>query len=203
MQALSARVFGVHTWSLVLPQIIAGASTVLFLFRAVRRVAGALAGLIAAVLLAVNPVAGRAEELGAPELLVSNAGRGMHGDFCKAPRDETQAMLQRNMLTGVELASLLLPGMIDRDRGGAVFASSQVGFFPAPHLAAYGASKAFLLSFAESLATELHGTGVRAMALCPGPTASEFADVAGMGNAIDKAPAVVDPAGIVTAGLRA
>jgi hypothetical protein len=55
MQALSARVFGVHTWSLILPQVVAGALTVLFLFRAVRRVAGAPAGLIAAVLLAVSP----------------------------------------------------------------------------------------------------------------------------------------------------
>ena len=56
VQALSVRAFGFHVWSVVLPQAVEGTLTVLVLFRAVRRVAGAAAGLVAAIVLAVTPV---------------------------------------------------------------------------------------------------------------------------------------------------
>jgi 4-amino-4-deoxy-L-arabinose transferase-like glycosyltransferase len=55
VQALSARLFGVHTWTLVLPQVVEGALTVLVLYRAVRRLAGPAAGLGAAAVLAASP----------------------------------------------------------------------------------------------------------------------------------------------------
>ena len=82
----------------------------------------------------------------------------------------------------VQLDSLtraLLPGMIERGRGGIVNVVSTSAFQPVPFLNVYAASKAFVLSFTEGLATELKGTGVRVQALCPGLTESEFHETAG------------------------
>jgi 4-amino-4-deoxy-L-arabinose transferase-like glycosyltransferase len=55
-QALSLRVFGFHTWAIVLPQVIEGVLTILVLYRAVRRLAGPQAGIVAAVVIATSPV---------------------------------------------------------------------------------------------------------------------------------------------------
>ena len=140
---------------------------------------------------------------GPVELLVSNAGRGAHGRAWEIPREVTTDILRLNVTTGVDLATALLPGMIARRRGGIIFVTSAGGFYPTPYLAAYGATKAFLLCYAEALATELRGTGVRAMALCPGPVMTEFGEVAGMTDLLAKAPGLMTPADVVAAGLRA
>ena len=79
----------------------------------------------------------------------------------------------------VGLTRALLPGMIERGRGGIVNVVSTSAFQPVPFLNVYAASKAFVLSFTEGLATELKGTGVRVQALCPGLTESEFHETAG------------------------
>jgi uncharacterized protein len=137
----------------------------------------------------------------APQLLVSNAGRGAHGRAWEIPREVTTDILR--LTTGVDLATALLPGMVARRRGGIIFVTSAGGFYPTPYLAAYGASKAFLLRYAEALATELRGTGVRAMALCPGPVMTQFGEVAGMSDLLARAPGLMTPADVVAAGLRA
>jgi short-subunit dehydrogenase len=84
----------------------------------------------------------------------------------------------------VGLTRALLPGMIERGRGGIVNVVSTSAFQPVPFLNVYAASKAFVLSFTEGLATELKGTGVRVQALCPGLTESEFHETSGT----DKVP---------------
>jgi short-subunit dehydrogenase len=69
--------------------------------------------------------------------------------------------------------------MVERRRGAIVNVVSMSAFQPVPYLATYAASKAFLLSFTESLAGELQGTGVTVQALCPGNIPTEFQAVAG------------------------
>ncbi|NIL56405.1 SDR family NAD(P)-dependent oxidoreductase [Salinispora arenicola] len=152
---------------------------------------------------ATDAVAKRAEELGGADLLVCNAGRGLHGRFVDTERCDTLAMLQLNVLSSVDLAARIVPTMVRRGSGGVIVVASTLGFVSVPNLAAYGASKAFLLSFAEALSTELKGTGVRAMALCPGPTISEFSEVAGLDGQVEKTPGHTTTAEVVSGALRA
>jgi short-subunit dehydrogenase len=79
----------------------------------------------------------------------------------------------------VAITRELLPGMLERGRGGIINVASQMAFQPMPYFASYAASKAFVLSFSEALAEELRGSGVRVMALAPGFVRTEFSDVAG------------------------
>jgi short-subunit dehydrogenase len=74
----------------------------------------------------------------------------------------------------LRMTKLFLPPMIARGRGRILTTASVAGFEPGPLLAVYHASKAFVLSLCESLATELKDTGVTLTALCPGPTDTDF-----------------------------
>ncbi|AXE24077.1 short-chain dehydrogenase [Streptomyces globosus] len=152
---------------------------------------------------AIEAVAARADELGGADLLVCNAGRGVHGRFAETDRDETVGVLRLNVMASVDLAAQVVPRMVGRGSGGVIVVASTLGYVPTPYLAAYAASKAFLLSFAEALAVELRGTGVRAMALCPGPTVTEFSDVAGLGDAVERTPGHTTAAEVVGSALRA
>ena len=113
------------------------------------------------------------------DLLVNNAGVGLTGRFDELPRERLLAMVDLNARAVVELTRRFLPGMIERKRGGVINVVSTSAFQPVPFFAVYAASKAFVLSFTESLAGELQGTGVVVQALCPGLTESEFHHVAG------------------------
>jgi short-subunit dehydrogenase len=148
-------------------------------------------------------VARRAEELGGAELLISNAGRGIFGPFEKLDAEDARDIVQLNVMFPVDLIHRLLPTMLARRRGGLIVVTSAGGHYSTPNLAVYGGTKAFLLSFTEALATELQGTGVRALALCPGPTSTEFGQVAGMSRLLDSAPGLMTPDQVAAAGLRA
>jgi short-subunit dehydrogenase len=113
------------------------------------------------------------------EALINNAGFGTFGPFVEADGARQLEMIDVNVRALVELTHLFLPGMLARKQGQVLNIASVAGFVPGPYMATYYASKAFVLSFTEALATELRGTGVTATASCPGPTASEFGDVAG------------------------
>jgi uncharacterized protein len=115
----------------------------------------------------------------APEILVNNAGVGMHGPLAEADPAALAAMLQLNVTSLALLARLLLPGMGARGRGRILNVASTAAFVPGPFMAGYYASKAFVLSLSVALAEELRGTGVTVTALCPGATESEFAGRAG------------------------
>ncbi|WP_214402210.1 SDR family NAD(P)-dependent oxidoreductase [Pseudonocardia lacus] len=152
---------------------------------------------------AVDAVVRRARELGPVDLLVSAAGRGAHGRGWEIPRSTTAQVLALNVTAGVDLVTALLPDMVARGRGGLVVVTSAGGFYPSPYLAAYGASKAFLLSYAEALSAELRGTGVRVMALCPGPVSTEFGEIAGMADLMEGAPGTMRPEEVAASALRA
>lgn len=113
------------------------------------------------------------------DVLVNNAGFATHGDFVDEELPRIHDEMALNVVTVVELTRLLLPGMVARRRGAVINVASTGAFQPVPTMAVYGATKAFVLSFTEALWGELEGSGVKALALCPGATETEFFDVAG------------------------
>jgi len=121
------------------------------------------------------------------DLLVNNAGLGHFGALSDSTAEREAEMIQVNCLAPVLLTRALLPGMLalagqNARRAGIVVVASTAAFFPLPRLATYSATKAFDLCFAESLAGELRGRPVEVLALCPGPTRSNFFARAGLGS---------------------
>ena len=108
------------------------------------------------------------------DILINNAGVGLHGDFVKQGVAENSAQIQLNCLTLVELTGLFMPAMTAAGRGLVINVASTAAFQPTPGMAVYGATKAFVLSFTEALWKETKSTGVRVFALCPGATETEF-----------------------------
>ena len=108
------------------------------------------------------------------DVLVNNAGVGLHGDFVDQGVDANAAQVQLNCGSLVELTALFMPAMTQANRGVVLNVASTAAFQPTPGMAVYGATKAFVLSFTEALWQEARGTGVRVLALCPGATETEF-----------------------------
>jgi hypothetical protein len=113
--------------------------------------------------------------------LVNNAGYGAFGEFKDSELRSELAMMQLNMNTVVVLTKLFLPDLL-ATRGKILNTASTAAFQPGPYMAVYYATKSFVLSFSEAIASELEDTGVTVTALCPGPTASGFQDKAEQGN---------------------
>ena len=110
------------------------------------------------------------------DLLVNNAGFGTASRFHDGDPGPHFDMLQVHVTASVRLARCALPGMVARQRGWIVNVASVAAFLPYGSVL-YPSTKAFLVSFSQALSTELHGTGVRVQALCPGFTYTEFHDV--------------------------
>jgi hypothetical protein len=114
------------------------------------------------------------------DALVNCAGYGVAGTYAATGWEEQQAFLQVLLVAVCELTHKVLPGMLERRFGRIVNVASLVGLMPgAPGQTLYGAAKAFLVRFSQSLHLETQGTGVHVSALCPGLTYSEFHDVTG------------------------
>lgn len=108
----------------------------------------------------------------APILLINNAGFGHYGVFGAEGHDEL-GMIDVNVRAVVGLTERLLP--ILRERGGWIInVASVAGFQPVPYLATYAGTKAFVMHWSLALDEELRGSGVRSLAVCPGPTSSQF-----------------------------
>jgi short-subunit dehydrogenase len=116
------------------------------------------------------------------DILINNAGFGVRGPFAETDWARESSLLQVNVGALCHLTKLFLPSMIRRGSGRILNVASTAAFVPGPFMAMYYASKAFVLSFSEALANEVHGTGVSVTALCPGPTRTEFADAAGIAD---------------------
>lgn len=114
----------------------------------------------------------------AVDVLVNNAGFGANDIFAKLPLRRQIEMIQVNVNALTELTGWFLPGMIERRRGGVLNVGSLAGFQPGPGMAVYFATKAYVLSFTEALAEELAVTGLTVTVLCPGPTTTNFGNVA-------------------------
>jgi short-subunit dehydrogenase len=112
------------------------------------------------------------------DILVNNAGFGLGGEFIETDLDTELRMIQVNITALTYLTKLFLPPMVQRRSGGVLNVASTAAFQPGPLMSVYYASKAYVLSFTEAIAEELRDSGVVVTALCPGPTATEFAQIA-------------------------
>jgi hypothetical protein len=137
------------------------------------------------------------------ECLMNNAGFGSVGPFVETVRARQLEMIDVNIRALVELCHRFVPSMLARKHGQILNVASVAGFVPGPYMATYYASKAFVLSFTEALATELRGSGVTVTASCPGPTATEFGEVAGNARTKLFRRGVADAAGVAKHAYRA
>jgi uncharacterized protein len=124
------------------------------------------------------------------EILVNNAGFGSGGRFHELDRDTELAMVRTNVEAVVHLCAEFVPRMVERGRGAVLNVASVAAFQPVPRQATYAASKAFVLSFTDGLSADLHGTGVTATSLCPGPVPTEFGEVASIDENLMNIPGV-------------
>lgn len=108
------------------------------------------------------------------DILVNNAGHGFKGAYAEVPIATHLSVLRLNVEAVLRLTSIVLPAMVARGRGRVLNTASIAGFEPGPTMAVYHASKAFVLSWSEAIATELENSGVTVTALCPGPTDTDF-----------------------------
>lgn len=119
---------------------------------------------------------------GSIDVLVNNAGFGLYAPFLECDPDEMLEMVALNVGGLTLLTRLMLPRMRERGAGRILNVASMAAFQPGPYMAAYYATKAYVLSFSEALGEEMRGTGVTVTALCPGPTLSGFQARSGMGR---------------------
>ncbi|MCC9167060.1 SDR family NAD(P)-dependent oxidoreductase [Pontibacter harenae] len=108
------------------------------------------------------------------DVLVNNAGVGVHGTFLDNEFQRELDVIQLNVVSLVTLTKLFLPEMKLRNEGKILNLGSIVSLMPAPLMAIYGATKAFVLSFSEALANELKDTNITVTTLCPGAGNTDF-----------------------------
>lgn len=113
------------------------------------------------------------------DLLINNAGLGRFGAFYTNSIEQELAQVRVNCEATVHIARLFLPRMVQRGRGWMLVTASTASFQPVPYISTYAATKSFDRFFALGVAQEVVRYGVRVTALCPGPTESEFFEVAG------------------------
>ncbi|MFJ9695435.1 SDR family NAD(P)-dependent oxidoreductase [Kitasatospora sp. NPDC101183] len=122
----------------------------------------------------------RVEESGtAVDVLINNAGFATFGAVAASDPTRIAEQVHLNCSTLTDLTTRFLPAMVERGHGAVINVASTAAFQPVPRMAVYGATKAYVLSFTEALASELRGSGVRALAICPGATDTPFFEVVG------------------------
>jgi hypothetical protein len=137
------------------------------------------------------------------ELLVNNAGFGLIGRFAELDAKRLRQMIDLNVGTLTDLCRAVAPEMIKRKSGAILNVASTAAFQPGPNMAVYFATKAYVLSFTEALHEELKPHGIKVSCLCPGPTRTEFGEVAGFGGNGLFDRVVMESPEVVEAGLAA
>jgi short-subunit dehydrogenase len=126
---------------------------------------------------------GRVTELGlVVDILVNNAGLSTAGPIAESDPVAELNLIEVDVAAVADLCSRFVPGMVARGGGAVLNVASVGGFGPLPGQAAYGAAKAFVLSYTQALGAELRGTGVTAATLCPGPVSTGFGEKAGISD---------------------
>lgn len=139
-----------------------------------------------------------------PDLVVNNAGFGTSGSFAGLDPDRLDREIALNVGALTRLSREALGPMTARGRGWLLNVSSVVSFQPAPRLAVYAATKAYVTSLSESLHEEVRGTGVHVTALCPGLTRTEFQSISSSAEYASAYPDQLwmEPAEVARTGLR-
>lgn len=135
--------------------------------------------------------------------LINNAGFGDFGDFATGDRQKQLAMLNLNIVALTELTHRLLGPMLDRRRGQIINVASTAAFQPMPYFSLYAATKAFVLHFTEGLWVECGDRGVRILALCPGPTGTDFFKAANFPTSLAGKTSIATPEAVVQEALQA
>jgi uncharacterized protein len=140
------------------------------------------------------------------DVLVNNAGFSTMGRVSEADPETEMQMVEVDVVAVVDLCTRFIHGMVERGRGAILNVASTAAFQPLPGQAGYGAGKAFVLSYTQSLVGELKGSGVSATALCPGPVHTGFGERAGFAkeDAEKALPSVmwVDAAAVAKAAVE-
>ena len=137
------------------------------------------------------------------DILVNNAGYGWYGSFIDQPLNTITDMLQLNVTTLTELTYLFAADMVERRAGHILLIASLLGYQAVPGYAVYAATKAYVLLLGEALHQELQPHGVAVTALCPGPSATSFGEVAGAKTSPLLNMMTMDPQTVAEAGIRA
>lgn len=137
------------------------------------------------------------------DILINNAGFGLVGRFAALDAPRQRAMIDLNIGALTDLCRAVAPGMIERRSGAILNVASTAAFQAGPGMAVYFASKAYVLSFTEALHEELKPFGIKVSALCPGPTRTEFGEVAGWGGHPGVDRIAMDASPVVALGLKA
>jgi short-subunit dehydrogenase len=143
------------------------------------------------------------ERVSACDVLVNNAGFANRGRFDDIGEQQLREEVMLDVVALTELTRLYLPGMRAIGKGRILNVASTAGFLPGPYMAVYYAAKAYVISFSQAISEELRGTGVTVTCLCPGATATGFADRAKMNDTLLFRTAVADSQSVAKAGYEA
>lgn len=117
-------------------------------------------------------------------LLINNAGYGSFGLFQDSNLNNELKMIKLNCMAIVDFCYKAIPNMIKQNEGNIINVSSMASFQGLPFLSTYSSTKSFVTSFSLALASEVEKYGIKVQALCPGPVATEFGQVAGFKSKI-------------------
>ena len=146
----------------------------------------------------------RLEANGIPiDILVNNAGYGMYGAFLDQPLEKIKDMLRLNIITVTELTHIFARDMVRCRSGHILLIASLLGFQAVPGYDAYAATKAYVLHFGEALHNELEPHGIGVTTLCPGQSATSFAEVAGQRLSPFTKMMIMKPYPVAKAGVLA
>ncbi|MFO7568286.1 MAG: SDR family oxidoreductase [Smithellaceae bacterium] len=120
------------------------------------------------------------------QVLVNNAGFGIAGEHVDLDRLRVEEMIQLNVTSLTEMCSLFGAEMKKRKSGHILNVASTAAYQPVPYIAAYGATKSYVLNFSEALAMEMEDYGVSVTCLSPGPTDTKFFDSVGIEGLAEK-----------------
>jgi short-subunit dehydrogenase len=136
------------------------------------------------------------------DILINNAGFGLIGSFAELDTARLRQMIDLNVGALTDLCRAVAPAMIKRKGGAILNVASTAAFQAGPNMAVYFASKAFVLSLTEALHEELKEHRIKVSCLCPGPTRTEFGEVAGFGGNIAFDRFAMGAAEVVEIGLK-
>jgi short-subunit dehydrogenase len=135
------------------------------------------------------------------DVLINNAGFGLHGQFLEIPWSREEEMLMLDIVTVVHLTKLFAKPMTERNFGFLLLIASIGAYQATPTYASYAAAKAFVLHFGEAINYELRRTNVRCTVLSPGITATEFLQVAGQSASLYQRMVMMDSPTVARIGI--